>query len=342
MTGPQPAQTFAPFRLLVPLVTRWRVIALATLAGGVVGLAVGFILPKRYTAVARFTARSVETGGIGSSVAALAGQFGIDIDVAAAAGGMSPAFYADLLFTREILEPVVTRRYAQRDGADSVDLRDFLRAPSGSPRRRIEVTITQLLGRQGVSVNKNGLVTVTITLRDPVVAAGVANHLLAQLDEFTVHRLQFQSRQQRIFAQERLDTAQAELRAAEDAEAAFIERNRSYQQSPTLQAQLARLERATQVKQEIVATLSRAYEEARVQEVREMPALTIIEAAVPPTRKSWPRRSKAALIGAAAAFGLVVTLVWVSDWFSEARRTGREDVLALVDAWRRTAPSKGR
>ncbi|HET7039758.1 MAG TPA: hypothetical protein VFH97_07710, partial [Gemmatimonadales bacterium] len=259
---------------------------------------------------------------------------------AAAGGGMSPAFYADLLTTREILEPVVTGRYGKQDG-DSVDLREFLRARRGTPRRRIEVAIKRLLRRTDVEMHKSGLITVTVSLNDPVVSAGVANALLGEVNAFTVNRLQFQSRQQRLFAEERLDTAQAELREAENAEAFFVERNRSYQQSPTLRVQFARLQRATQTKQEIVGTLSRAYEEARLQEVRDMPTLTIVETAVPPARKSWPRRSVAALIGALVAFTGAVTVLWLRDWFDEARRSGRSDVIELVDAWRSTPSRSG-
>lgn len=341
MTGAQTAQTFAPFRLLVPLVVRWRLLALAAVLGGVLGVIVGFVLPKRYTATMRFTAQSSEGGGIGSSLAALAGQFGVDIPIGAAGGGMPPQFYGDLLVTREVLEPVVTGRYARQDG-DSVDLQTFIGARRGTPRRRIEVASKKLLRRTAVSVHKSGLVTVTVSLGDPAVAAGVANALLVELNRFTVERLQFQSRQQRIFAEQRLESAQAELRDAEDAEAQFIERNRSFQQSPTLRAQLARLQRVTQTKQEIVATLSRAFEESRVQEVKDMPTLTTVENAVPPAKKSWPRRSFVAALGALAALGLAVTVIWVTDWFAEARRTGREDVVELADAWRRTGPFQGR
>jgi uncharacterized protein involved in exopolysaccharide biosynthesis len=333
------AQTFAPFRLLVPLVVHRRALALIALAGGVLGLAVGFILPRRYTATARFTAQSAEGTGIGSSLAALADQFGLDVNIAAAGGGMSPAFYADLITTREILEPVVTGRYA-RQGGDSVDLREFIRARRGSPRRRIEVAIKKLLRRTDVSVHKSGLITVDVSLNDPAVSAGVANALLNEVNAFTVNRLQFQSRQQRLFAEERLDTAQAELRAAENAEAFFVERNRSYQQSPTLRVQFSRLQRLTQTKQEIVATLSRAYEEARLQEVRDMPTLTIVETGVPPARKSWPKRSTAALLGGFAALALAVIVLWLNDWFGEARRAGRADVVELVDAWRRTTSAR--
>jgi len=341
MTGADTGQTFAPLRLLVPLVVRWRLLVLAAVVGGVLGAIVGFVLPKRYAATMRFTAQSSEGSGLGSSLAALAGQFGVDIPIGAAGGGMSPQFYADLLDTREILEPVVTARYVRQDG-DSVDLQSFIGARRGTPRRRIEVAIKKLLRRMTVSVHKSGLVTATLSLRDPAVAAGAANALLAELNRFTVERLQFQSRQQRIFTEHRLTTAQAELREAEDAEARFVERNRSFQQSPTLRAQLARLQRVTQTKQEIVATLSRAYEESRVQEVKDMPTLTTVENAVPPAKKSWPRRSLVAALGVLAALGLAVTGIWVTDWFAEARRAGREDVLELVDAWRRTGPARGR
>jgi uncharacterized protein involved in exopolysaccharide biosynthesis len=71
-----------------------------------------------------------------------------------------------------------------------------------------------------------------------------------------------------------------------------------------------------------------------------MPTLTIVETGVPPARKSWPKRSTAALLGGFAALALAVIVLWLNDWFGEARRAGRADVVELVDAWRRTTSAR--
>jgi uncharacterized protein involved in exopolysaccharide biosynthesis len=52
-----------------------------------------------------------------------------------------------------------------------------------------------------------------------------------------------------------------------------------------------------QVKQEVYLTLAKAYEEARIAEVRDIPVLTVIDSAVAPVRRSFPRRKLNTLLG---------------------------------------------
>ena len=326
-----PLYSFSPWRLVTPLLPHWPRLLAFGLAGGLAGVALGFALHSRYTATARFTAQSPSSTRIGNNLATLAGQFGLNLDLGVG-GVSSPEFYADIVQTREVLEQVLLARYPMTGGTDSTDLLKFLRLDAASSARNKETGVKKLRRAIHVDVARSGMVTVNVTLNDPTVAAAVANTLIDRLNAFTVSRLQFQSRQQRLFAEERLSSAQQELHEAEQDEVVFLERNRLWEQSPMLRAQYARLQRVTQTKQDIVATLSRAYEEARLQEARDTPNITVVEAAIAPTRRSWPPR---ALFGLAGFFiGLTIASVglWGSHWLSEARRS--PEGAELLAAWR--------
>jgi uncharacterized protein involved in exopolysaccharide biosynthesis len=304
------------------------------LCGAAIGVIVAFALSTRYTATIRFVAQGPSLPTAGAGVARLAQQFGFALDVGRT-GVTAPQFYTDLVYTREILEPVVAARYPlSTTTGDTVELIGFLKVRGGSERDRVERAMRKLRRAVTVDLAKSGLTSVQVALADPRVAAAVANALLARLNTFTVEQLQFQSRQQREFAEHRLEAAQQELRKAEEEEVVFLQRNQIFERSPVLRARYARLQRAIQIKQEIVLTLARSYEQARLEETRDVPTLTVLEAAVPPARKSWPPRGLITLGGLLLGLTAGMASVWLADWLKEATRERRPDVLEFVEAWK--------
>jgi uncharacterized protein involved in exopolysaccharide biosynthesis len=168
-------------------------------------------------------------------------------------------------------------------------------------------------------------------------AADVANHLVKLLNQFNLERRQSQSREQRRFTGERMAEAERDLRAAERAELAFLQRNRDYSSSPLLTFEAGRLARDVQVKQELFLTLSKAHTEARIAEVRDTPVLTVVDSAVAPVRRTSPRRTIgviiAGLLGAILGVGLAY-LASARDRPREQRADYREFRDALETARR--------
>ena len=70
----------------------------------------------------------------------------------------------------------------------------------------------------------------------------------------------------------------------------FLERNRGYEDSPELYMTFSRLSREFDAKKEVYLTLQKQLELARIEEVRMSPILHILDYAVQPIRKSYPRR----------------------------------------------------
>src|ERR687884_549677 len=102
--------------------------------------------------------------------------------------------------------------------------------------------VRRLTGLTRVAVDRRtGVVTLSVALRDPVLAAAVANRMVQLLDEFNVKRRQTQSRLQREFVGGRLAQAERELRDAEQKELRFLQTNRLYAASPLLRFEATRL-----------------------------------------------------------------------------------------------------
>ena len=115
-------------------------------------------------------------------------------------------------------------------------------------------------------------------------------------------------------------TQRPELRQAETAVRNFYERNRGWQEAPALVFEEAQLRRQVTVSQEVYLTLRREFETARIEEVNDTPVITVIDRAVAPQRKSWPKVGILAVLG--LALGGIAGCVWAygADYVDRVRR----------------------
>jgi uncharacterized protein involved in exopolysaccharide biosynthesis len=299
--------------LLGPVRRRWRLVAVCSVAAGVLAALVSLLLPPVYTAQTTFTPVASSQGVSGglASLVGLAGQLGLSS--LASGGSISPEYFAEVLRSRSILEATLQSKFPTGDSAAAErPLLDILRVDAPSPRARMEQGTWALDRLVLASVDKRtGVISLRVKSRSPTVAAGVANRMVQLLNEFNLDRRQVQSREQRRFTGERTQQALEELRAAEAALLRFLQSNREYAGSPLLEYQYSKLQREVAVKQEIYLTLAKAYEEARIAEARDIPVLTIIDEAVPPVLRSSPRRKLNTMVGLlmGAFAGLAVVLL---------------------------------
>jgi uncharacterized protein involved in exopolysaccharide biosynthesis len=302
--------------LLGPVRRRWRLVAVCSLAAGLLAAVISLLLPSVYTAQTTFTPVASSQGMSGglASLMGLAGQLGLSSLASAGAGGLPPEYFAEVLHSRSVLEGTLQSSFPVGDSAGPQrTLLDILEVKGSTLRGRLEDGVRELDDHIVASVDKRtGVVSLRVKSRSPAVSAGVANRMVDLLDAFNLDRRQVQSREQRRFTGERVQQAQQELRDAEAALLRFLTANREYRGSPLLEYQAAKLQRDVQVKQEVYLTLAKAYEEARIAEVRDIPVLTVIDSAVAPVRRSFPRRKLntllGLLLGAIAGLALVLLL----------------------------------
>jgi tyrosine-protein kinase Etk/Wzc len=99
----------------------------------------------------------------------------------------------------------------------------------------------------------------------------------------------------------------------------------SFEKLPLVAAQFARRYMDFKVQQEAYATLYQQYEYARVLEARDAPTLTILDYAVPPERKSFPKRT--IIVAVVFLFGLVAGIAFalIAEYFSFIRSARPEE-----------------
>lgn len=271
-------------------------------------------LPSRYESDVSFVPTAPDLGALPpSGLASLASRFGI----AGSGGSESPEFYAALLTDRSILDPVILDTFITSAGS-KVTLLDLLDAGGRDPSRKLELAAKKLVRWISTSADdQTNIVSLQVTLPDPLVAAGVANLLVARLDTFNQVSRKSDARARRRFLETRVAQSKQELTAAEDSLRDFYIRNRQISSSPTLLFEEARYKRAVDLQDNLYQSLSQQHEQARIDEVRDTPVLTVLQPAVVPTKRSWPKR------GIAAAFALVAGVLLsfgVTTWQELTRR----------------------
>lgn len=266
-------------------VLRYRRMVLGTALSLALVTAIWVLLrPRTYTASASFTPSTTRTplSGLGS----LAAQFGVTVPTSD--GNQSPAFYSDLVRSRTVLEPVVQMpvEFDWRGEHHRGTFVEFSRVKGADSLQRLDAAVRALRASMAVDVVvRTGVVRVETTTRFPPLSVAITDSALSQLNSFNVETRRSQASAQRQFLEERLASVGRELQDAEDAVRDFTKRNRGdLTSSPELQLQRERLNRAVTMRVQVYGGLAQAMEQAKLDEIRDTPLLTIIEKAELPVR----------------------------------------------------------
>jgi uncharacterized protein involved in exopolysaccharide biosynthesis len=261
-----------------------RAVAIAGLLAALGVTVYTLVRPREYTAESSFVPQQRRSTQ-GGTFSAIAAQLGLSMLTGDASAG--PAFYADLLSSRELLERVVADTFTVPvDGANrTVTLVDWYHAKGETPGIRRDVAVEKLRrDLDAAAVQKTGVVRLRITLRNPALSAQVNQRLLDLLNEFNLKNRQVQAGEERRFTERRLQEVRGDLRAAEDRQAAFMARNREFQSSPELRTAYERLAREVSIQQQLFIALAQNYEQAKFDEVRDTPVISIVERPEAPAR----------------------------------------------------------
>lgn len=246
---------------------RWLVLVLPLLAAVLSAVRI-LHQPRSYTTRATFMSQSATRQ---PNTSLLAAQFGINLgpigDVT-----QGPDFYSDLLVSRPILERAVRHTYSVP--TDSGVVQQSLVDLHGSETRALAVLRSSL--DRNITV-KTGVVTLTVRSHAPDLSRQIGQVLLDQLDEFNKQRRKSRIRAEREFTEQQLSEAARQLRAAEDVLQAFYTENRDFTRSPALRFREERLTREVARRQQVHTSLAQSYEQAKVDEVRDTPVITVIE-----------------------------------------------------------------
>src|SRR5205823_5274694 len=329
-TEPGAPHTEAPlFDILATVPTilaHWRVVIGVPSALLIAALVFVLFRTPKYVATTSFLQSTKTTPGLPSGISGLANQFGLSTTNLTQE---SPQLYADLARTREVLNELLQSRYLRSRGDSIVLLQEVVPKNLDSDRRlyRGEQRLrdaTSILANQ-----RTGVVQISVSADDPVLAAGIANRYVEALNRFNLERRRTQEGERRRFLEGRTLDALRDLRSAEDELKGFLLHNRSFQDSPQLQFEKGRLGRRVSMAQELYTMLDRNYENARIEEINDTPLITVVERAVPPVYRS--RGDDVLLVALVGLISVVGVACYVSiiTWYSETSRRQPERLEAI-------------
>ncbi len=298
-----------------------------------------------YTAESKFATQKGASGN--ARFAGLAAQFGVNLESSNAIE--SPDFYMELLTSQHLLRDAANTSYSFRDPETNRVLTGNLvqlygiKAPSADAALRAAA----LRLRSDISMFPNvrsGLITLRTGAPWGGLAVALNQRLLELVNAFNLQTRQTQASHERQFVDERLNVAQNELTAAETALKQFNQDNR-IAGSPQLQFEQQRLQRRVELRQQVYVSLAQAYEQARIDEVRNTPVITVVE---PPSGTATRRGGGAitnALLGLFAGLVVGIIMALAGEYFG---REAAEDPQAAAELrrkimfWRRRrlAPSR--
>ena len=271
-------------------------------AGAVVFATRARFQPESYTATAILMPQGAKAP---AGVAGIASQVGINIP----GTEDNLQLYADLLKSREILRAVAERPYtfATEKGVRTSTLVDLYGGSGQRPFRA--VSAVRRLGDHvsAAPSTKTGVITVQVKAEYSQLAYQVAQQLIDQLNRFNLEQRQSQAGAERKFAEKRLSEAREELRTSENQLESFLAQNREFRTSPRLTFEQDRLAREIALRQQLYNMLSQAYEQSKMDEIRDTPVITIIERPETPLVPDAKGISKSAVFG--LVFGLVVAIL---------------------------------
>jgi uncharacterized protein involved in exopolysaccharide biosynthesis len=286
------------------------------------------LLPRFYTTESSFIPQSNSTE---SSFTGLAAQFGVALPIGEP--GRTPEFYASLITSRQVLGAVVDTPFVL-PGRGAVMLVDIYESSGETPELRRDDAIMELEGDLDTSVDpSSGTVQIKATAVDPTLALMINQRVLALINEFNLHTRQSQAAMERRFTEGRLEEVRGDLRAAEDRQQAFLQRNRDYQNSPELMFQVERLGREVDLRQQLYTVLAESYEKAKIDEVRDTPVITVVERPEVPVSPDRRGLIKWGLVAMILGFTLGTIIALSREAVTRSRNEEQAEFAEFDELW---------
>lgn len=267
------------------------------------------LTPASYVAITTvLPGKSSEQSPLRSIAAA-----GLAMGITMPTGGYYSSLYEPILTSRGIITNVLMTKFTSPKTGEKLPLINILDVNLETDEERLGFGyLIFQKAMLSVSVDKmSGITTIKIESESPKLSAGIARAMVKELDMFIRETNIEKAKENKAFINERLDETLNLLQEAEQDLKNFRENNKRIEKSPNLQLQQGRLLREVRIQEELYLTLKKELEMAKIEEVKSLPMVKVLDKAVPPISKYKPRRTYimtvsiffAFILGVAGSFG---------------------------------------
>jgi uncharacterized protein involved in exopolysaccharide biosynthesis len=228
-------------------------------------------------------------------------------------------------------------RYTEKKKPVEKTLQQYLNAGE------LEPGLKKLAGLREVTMDvKTGIITLEVTTGNRELSALVANQYVAELESYNRLKRKTKAFNNQENIERRLDSVKTELAAAEAALEDFQGKNRNFAFSddPELNRKLTELKREVVIKSETYVTLTQQHELAKIETEKEIPIVQVLDHAVPPLKKSAPKRMMIVLFTAFFAFATGILTIFIRALLES--RLGQGGAQQLLQGWKRRSVPENR
>jgi uncharacterized protein involved in exopolysaccharide biosynthesis len=300
-------------------------IALCALLPFAVVFVMRSLTPRTFTSTASFLPQGAESQ---AGLAGLAAQLGVGASAARRADVQTPAFYADIIKTPEILVPVLRAEYAftAESGVVRQTLLEVLDPSGRTDEQRIDNAVREMRGAVRVTIQlRTGVVGFSVAVPNRELSRLVAQRILDEVNRLNLEMRQARASEERRFNEQRLSELRQELLASEERLEGFLRRNRDFRNSPELTFQRDRLARDVELRQSVYLTVAQAYERARVDQQRDTPVVSVVEKPSLPVRPDGRGRIRVGFFVLVLGSLAGVVLGLLQDFFTKKRMSADPD-----------------
>lgn len=254
----------------------------------VLAIVISLLIPNSYRSTATLLPETEK-----SKLASLGGMS----DLASLAGltvgeGSLVKLYPKIILSESVLKNVIYAEYYSSEFKDSVNLIQYWKVKGKTLELIYESTLKSLRSQLEVAMdNRTNFVSISIAMEEPQLSADVVNRVISELDRFVRTKRTTNASEQRNWIQSRLVEVKRDLEKSENALKEFRENNRRIIDSPQLLLEQERLIREVQINSTLYTELKKQYELIKIEEIKNIPIINILDAGRAAANKESPRRA---------------------------------------------------
>ena len=351
--------------LLRKLLKDWKLILKWCGVAAVVGLVIGFSIPKEYSVNSKL-APEVASKSAGGSLGSLANLAGINLNSMSTADAVYPDLYPDIVASTPFVVELfpVQVEFKEQKGVSSSDYYTYLKEYNRSPWwgkvmsapfkalgwfmglfREKEEPVEgyadvdpQALTKEQDSIakairssvtlsvdKKTSIISLSVTAQDPKVAAKISQEVIDRLKTYVTNYRTEKSRQDLKYYESLYEEAKDAYFTAQQRYAGYVDRN----QGVVLQrvrTEQERLQNEMNLNYQLYNTCAQQLQAAKAKVQQETPVFTVINPPQVPLERSKP--SKVKILFVFVFLGAVIAAVWIlwgRDFLAGFKKKDEED-----------------
>ena len=165
-----------------------------------------------------------------------------------------------------------------------------------------------------ISANEeiSGLITVTVLMQDPNLAADIANYIAEYVKKFISIEQKLEATRNRKFVEQQKFDAKNQLEKSEEELTEFRKKYPMNLDTPTLQMIRSRLESTIEENRVVYITLRQQYAIAKIDEAKEKLLVNILDNAEPAVKKAKPKRTLIVILSFFVSISVAITWIMIS------------------------------